>query len=443
MITWSMFNLFIDDSDHLIIRNTLTTTTVRITKKTKEEIDKSLSFIDCEYLDNLKDSTNQENTIKILLDKKILVDSLKNEKKEYKELFLKYRQEDKVLALYITTTLDCQLDCPYCFEGNNKTKEYMTKEDADKIKTWTTHYLNKNFCDKIRVIFYGGEPLLNKKLIRYILPKLKNIADEKKLSFETGILTNGEFFDLEIGKFLKKYNLNKIQITLDGPENCHNARRHRKKSKKGTFQKIINNIFCLIENDIIEKIDIRINFDKQNISFIPELFDLFVDNKIEKRISLSFGIITPTIYINTKNYFEENTLGQTINAEKYLWLCSEAKKRGFSIPKEFLSGPWCATRKTHSAVILPRGNIVKCISLVGRNDFIFGNINNCDNLEDEQFTNFEYISNCLEQNCPLVPICGGGCRFEAYLSKGDFSKPHCQRKMVETINKGLVLLNYK
>jgi uncharacterized protein len=81
--------------------------------------------------------------------------------------------------------------------------------------------------------------------------------------------------------------------------------------------------------------------------------------------------------------------------------------------------------------------------LVGRNDFIFGNINNCDNLEDEQFTNFEYISNCLEQNCPLVPICGGGCRFEAYLSKGDFSKPHCQRKMVETINKGLVLLNYK
>ncbi len=66
MITWSMFNLFIDDSDHLIIRNTLTTTTVRITKKTKEEIDKSLSFIDCEYLDNLKDSTNQENTIKIL-----------------------------------------------------------------------------------------------------------------------------------------------------------------------------------------------------------------------------------------------------------------------------------------------------------------------------------------------------------------------------------------
>lgn len=107
------------------------------------------------------------------------------------------------------------------------------------------------------------------------------------------------------------------------------------KKQKGTFQKIINNIFCLIENDIIEKIDIRINFDKQNISFIPELFDLFVDNKIEKRISLSFGIITPTIYINTKNYFEENTLGQTINAEKYLWLCSEAKKEDFLSQKNF------------------------------------------------------------------------------------------------------------
>ncbi len=438
-----MFNLFVDDDNYLIIRNTFTTTTLRITKKIKGEIDSLLPFINYEHLYNLKDPTNQEKIIKTLLDKKILIDSIENEKKEYKDLFLKYRQEDKVLALYITTTLDCQLDCPYCFEGGNKRKEYMTKEQADKIEIWTNYYLNKNFCNKIRVIFYGGEPLLNKKIIRYILPKLKNIADEKKLSFETGILTNGELFDLEIGNFLKNYNLTKIQITLDGPENFHDTRRYRKKTKKGTFRKITNNIFCLLENNIIEKIDIRINFDKQNINFVPELFDFFVYNKIQKRVNLSFGIITPTIPKDNKNYFEENTLGQIINAEKYLWLCCEAKKRGFSVPKEFLSGPWCTARKIHSAVILPNGNMVKCISLVGRDTFIFGNINNCNNLEDNQFTNFEYIDDCLEQNCPLVPICGGGCRFEAYLSRGNFFKPHCQRKMIENINKGLVLLNYK
>jgi len=57
-----------------------------------------------------------------------------------------------------------------------------------------------------------------------------------------------------------------------------------------------------------------------------------------------------------------------------------------------------------------------------------GNINDCDSLEDKKFTNFEYINACPSDNCPLIPICGGGCRFEAYLSTGSFSKPHCQKE---------------
>lgn len=438
-----MFNLFAGDADYLIIRNTFTTTTVRISKNLKEKIDKLLPSINYKYLYNLKDPTTQEKIIRTLLDKNILIDSSIDEKQKYKELFLKHRQEDKVFAIYVTTTTNCQLDCSYCFEGTEKKNKNITKTEADEIVFWVSKYLQQNICNKLRVIFYGGEPLLNMKIIRYLLPKLKKVADDKKIFFETGILTNGELLNYEMGKFLNKYNLDKVQITLDGPKKCHDARRYRKKDKSGTFEKILTNILCILENNFVEKINLRINFDKQNIDFIPELFDLLLSNGIEKRISLSFGMITPTIPSNTKNYFEENTLGQILNAEKYLWLCSEAKKKGFSIPKEFMAGPWCTARKIHSAVILPKGDMLKCISLVGRSEFFFGNIKDCNNLEDKKFTNFEYINTCLEKNCPLVPICGGGCRFEAYLSTGSFSKPHCQKRMLSDINKGLLILNYK
>lgn len=443
LIKWSIFNLFTNDADYIIIRNTLTTTTVRIKKDLKVKIDKLLLFIDYKHLYNLKDPNDQEKIIKILLDKNILIDSSIDEKKQYKELFLKHRKEDDVFAIYVTTTTNCQFNCSYCFEGIEKKKESITKKEADEIIVWTSKYLEQNICNKLRLIFYGGEPLLNKKIIRYLLPEFKKITDDKKILFEVGIITNGELLDYEIGKFLNKYNLDKVQITLDGPEKCHDARRNRKKDKKGTFKKIMQNILCLLNNNFIERVSLRVNFDKQNIDFIPELFDLLLSYGIEKRINLSFGIITPTIPINTKNYFKENTLGQTLNAKKYLWLCSEAKKRGFSIPKEFMAGPWCMARKINSVVILPKGDMLKCISLVGRKEFLFGNINNCDNLEDTKFTNFEYIDACLRDDCPLVPICGGGCRFEAYLSTGSFSKPHCQKRMVSDINKGLLILNYK
>ncbi|MDD4062688.1 MAG: radical SAM protein [Candidatus Pacebacteria bacterium] len=438
-----MFNLFIDDDNFLIIRNTLTTTTIRISKKIKRNVDNLLSSTDYKNPHNQNNPASMNKIIKTLIDKNILVDLSFDEKKQYKELFLNHRQEDDIFAIYIATTTNCQLNCPYCFEGIQKREENITTIEADEIVLWTSKYLEQNTCNKLRVILYGGEPLLNKKIVRYLLPKLKEVADNKKILFETGILTNGELLDYETGEFLHRHNINKIQITLDGPKRCHDSRRHHKKDKKGTFDKIISNILCLLGNNLVEQIDLRINFDKQNIDFIPELFDLLLYYRIEKKINLSFGIITPTIPTNIKNYFQENTLGQIRNAEKYLWLCSEAKKRGFSIPKEFMAGPWCTARKIHSTVILPKGNMLKCISLVGNNDFFFGNIKNCDTLEDDKFTNFEYIDTCLSNSCSLIPICGGGCRFEAYLSTGSFSKPHCQRKMIETINKGLIILNYK
>ncbi|HNY36231.1 MAG TPA: SPASM domain-containing protein [Candidatus Pacearchaeota archaeon] len=443
MIKWSMFNFFIDDGAYLIIKNTLTASVVRISKKLKNELDSSLLLINYEHLFNLKDPTRQDLIVKKLLEKGLLVDYAINEKQKYKKLFLNYRKKDTVFAIYLATTTDCQLDCPYCFEGREKKKDYMSIKEADDIVRWTSKYLDQNICSKLRVVLYGGEPLLNKKIIKYILPKFKDISDKNFITLEVGILTNGEFLNFEMGKFLNAYNLDKVQITIDGPEKVHDSRRFRKKTKRGTFQKIINNIICLLENNFVSRVDIRINFDIQNINRIPELFDVLKSKGVGDKVNLSFGIITPTIPTGQRSYFKENGLKQVDNAEKYIWLCSEAKKRNLRIPKEFLAGPWCMARKIHSAVVLPKGGILKCISLVGRDKFIFNDIYNHVNLIDKRFTNFKYIDYCLNSNCPFVPICGGGCRFEAYLSTGSFSKPHCQKQLIENINKGLIILNYK
>jgi len=444
MIKWSMFNLFIDDKESYIIRNTLNTTTVRLGKKFKEKIDQTLTHLDFEDIFNLKDPTGEvEKIIQILLNKGILINSNVNEKELYKDLFSEYRQKDTTLSIYIATTTNCQLACPYCFEGNEKKKEIITIEEADKIVGWTLKYIIDNNCDKLRVVLYGGEPLLNKKVILYILPKLKETDDMLKISFETGILTNGEFLDLKMGKFLSRYNLTKVQITLDGPKKCHDARRFRKITQKGTFDAILKNILSLMENNIIPKIDLRINFDKQNVQHIPNLFDIFVSKGLKDKINLSFGIITSSVCGEAKEYYKENSLGQEHNGNNYLWLCREAQKRGFTIPKEFLAGPWCVARKIHSVVILPKGGMIKCISLVGMDNLLFGNINDRDNLIDANFINFQYIEDCLNDNCPFVPICGGGCRFESYVHNGNFSKPYCQKILIKTINEGLVKLNYK
>jgi len=324
----------------------------------------------------------------------------------------------------------------------------MSKKTAERVVGWIENYLDSHkACDKLRIVLYGGEPLLNKSIIKYILPKTYEIAMQRGIKFEHGIITNGEFLDTEILRFLNKFNLDRVQITVDGPRDVHDKRRVRANGS-GTFDRIMENILNGFSQGLLKEINLRVNFDRQNVKSIPRLFDFLASYNLQRKIKLSFGIITPTIFYGNNNeiiedpYFKRFGFTQKENAENYLWLWREAKRREFGIPEEYLVGPWCVARKIHSAIVDYNGRLFKCISLVGREEFSFGDIYSTKSTIDPKFNNFDYIKDCLYQKCPFVPICGGNCRFQSYINSGSFSKTFCQRELVERINKGLLKLNF-
>jgi uncharacterized protein len=421
------------NKDVLILRNTLNSSTVKLNKAVKNKID---SVIDGEKNHEVKEYIRRLIKLDFLISLKL------DEKKKYLDIFKKHRKKDETFTIYLVLTRNCQLNCPYCFEKGIEKNKFMTIEKAKKIVKWCTQYIsNYHIFDKFRVVLYGGEPLLNKKVIRFILPKFYQIAKEEKIEFEHGILTNGVLLDLKILSFLNHYNFDKLQISIDGPKKTHDKRRVGK-NKIGTFDRITDNILNGFKKGLIRRLDLRINFDKQNVDKVPLLFDFFARHKLQNKIKLSFGVITSTIDQINNSHLRKFGLNQEENAEKYIWLCREAQKRGFDIPDEYLSGPWCTARKIHSAVIEPDGNLLKCISTVGREKFVFGNINSIEKAVDSRFEKFDYLEECLSKKCPFVPICGGGCRFEAYNESGDLLSSHCQRKMIGKINKNLLKLKF-
>jgi len=440
-LKWSRFIFWIEleNNKKSVARNTLTAGTIKLNKKIKNEIDLMLNSK--QKIGNM--ALPIKNYIEQLIKLEMIVPSRLNEKEKYLNLFHKARHEDKTFGIYLITTRNCQFNCPYCFERGIYRNKSMSIGTAKEIVLWTNRYLdNHKDCRKLRIVLYGGEPLLNKRVIRYILPKFYEIAKERCLQFEHGIITNGELLDFEILSFLNRYNLDRVQITLDGPKDTHNKRRVRKNGK-GTFDNIMKNILSGFSQKLLKKVYLRINFDRQNVDSMPELFDFLVKHNLQKKIELSFGIITPTICKESGQrvadiYFKQFGLSSNENADKYLWLCEEAKKRGFDIPQEYLAGPWCTARKIHSAVIEPDGTLLKCISTVGRKEFVFGDIFSTSKTYDSRFSNFSYLKECLSGDCPFVPICGGDCRFEAYIASGNLSRPHCRRELIEKINKGLV-----
>ncbi|MGM0641788.1 MAG: radical SAM protein [Thermotogota bacterium] len=107
--------------------------------------------------------------------------------------------------IWINLTNDCNLKCIYCYQ-ENRNDEFLTKKSADKI-------INdiEKIKEKISINFFGGEPLINFSILKYIVEKLKKTR--KCLSYS--ITTNFTLINNNILNFLVKNNFN-LTISLDG-----------------------------------------------------------------------------------------------------------------------------------------------------------------------------------------------------------------------------------
>lgn len=77
---------------------------------------------------------------------------------------------------------------------------------------------------KVGLSFFGGEPLLNKKLIRDTVEYAKKAAQRKNCSFHFKITTNGTALDEEFLEFCTQ-NMIMSAISIDGTSFAHNAHR--------------------------------------------------------------------------------------------------------------------------------------------------------------------------------------------------------------------------
>jgi uncharacterized protein len=91
---------------------------------------------------------------------------------------------------------------------------------------------------KSAIGFYGGEPLLNFKLIKECVEYIKNSNSDINIMY--GMTTNGSLLDEEKANWLMEHDF-VISISLDGPEEEHDRLRVYDNGK-GTFKDIMKNI---------------------------------------------------------------------------------------------------------------------------------------------------------------------------------------------------------
>lgn len=199
-------------------------------------------------------------------------------------------------TINIYPTFRCNLKCEMCFERFAKAKQELD------LKSWIT-IINQIKRFQPRIHLSGGEPFIYKgiiKLIEYI--KINNLY--------LHITTNGTFLEESVDE-LKRFKVNRIDISIDGPGKLHDKIR----GIPGTFDKIIKGLERLrkIKRHLpIIKINSLINLNR------PETMMDIVKIAEEYEIS-SIQFIYPLYLHSDAIMSHRNFLFNTLNREINYW----------------------------------------------------------------------------------------------------------------------------
>jgi His-Xaa-Ser system radical SAM maturase HxsB len=135
-------------------------------------------------------------------------------------------------------TLRCEHSCDYCQVSRqtaNRDEFDMSHETADRAIA----IMMDSPAPAVTLEFQGGEPLLAFDMIRYIVPRAKQLAQSKGKLLNIVVCTNLACITDEILAYLKDEEI-KVSTSLDGPAFLHNKNRPRRGAD--SYEKAIDGI---------------------------------------------------------------------------------------------------------------------------------------------------------------------------------------------------------
>jgi sulfatase maturation enzyme AslB (radical SAM superfamily) len=157
--------------------------------------------------------------------------------------------------LYLMMAQGCNFACTYCpipALAKRYGERLLSFEDAVAgIKLWRKHIEdNLEDGDPYFLIFYGGEPLLNREVLERLLPYVSGEQSAGRLpkKLELMLCTNGSLVDERLSKLLAHHKVT-VAVGVDGPRE-HNDRVRITIDGNPTFAEIEQTIKQLVGDGV-------------------------------------------------------------------------------------------------------------------------------------------------------------------------------------------------
>ncbi|MBK8940859.1 MAG: radical SAM protein [Polyangiaceae bacterium] len=291
-----------------------------------------------------------------LAEQGFLVPASRNEDRILRHVALTKTTRHDNLHLIVLPTEQCNFRCPYCYESFEKglMSEHIQARLEDLLRARVPRLRH------LALDWFGGEPLLGLPVVRRIGRLAKDLVEAAGCRFTSHVTTNGYLLTPTVAAELVQLGVTSFQITLDGPPETHNTRRILASATQGTFDRIVENLRGLLAIREIFAVTIRVNYDRDSLSAIPDFISWLAANFGEDlRVRVDFQ----PIWVEPGETAVSACMGKERQLTQIAFF-ETARKLGLRVAQAldaFTPGGYvCYAAKANSLVVRSDGRLNKC-----------------------------------------------------------------------------------
>lgn len=425
MVNMSRFTHSYDLGEAVALYHSLRMKPVYLSKDAFRSLQAWLASSFCDKIENAPDAICAE--VRELVKFKILTQSEDEDEKVL--AFVKSKiPAPAINVCYMIMSEQCNLACKYCFLGNNDCEkrsnfllENMSTETADKAIDFFVRQIKVSGMDyadnKPVLIFYGGEPMVNFKVLEHVAARVNDLRKEEPCirNIEMSMVTNGLLLDGSKIKRLHELGV-AIAISIDGFTEEANSMRVDITGKP-VFSRILDKLNLCKAMGV--DVSLSVTLSEETIKNTKDILKL-VDTYGIKAFGFNIMMSSDT-FVLPQSY---NEAAAQFIIDEFIELRERGiyedrmmrKLKSFSKAQVYFSD--CAATTGGQIVIAPNGQVGICHGCLHNKQYFVAHIDDDDFVaaKDKNFIEWSQLSpvnheECMD--CPALGICGGGCPVNA------------------------------
>lgn len=280
-------------------------------------------------------------------------------------------------SLTVLTSTHCNLGCGYCFQNSAQdpsggsrppriARTRLTSPTITSILEFTRRRMDEAGLDRLALLLFGGEPLLNPRGCLELLERARGIGMSSAWMISNATLLTGA-----LARQLADLGLGSVQVTFDGDRDDHDRIRINRADGGGTFDAIVRNIAEASQSSPLRWI-LRVNVSQETFGGVDALVERLAAALDPARCTLYFARVGD-VGIGYANDLLHN--GEM--ADGFIRWQRRAVDLGFTVNRPGASQP-CHTcgyaDGRYGAVVSADGALSSCWETAGRPEWQVGSI---------------------------------------------------------------------